>query len=87
MFSLKSPHGGISNEYTQHTINIYMYKKENHPKLSQIQYKGTNGKLIILGVPILKHITVLFQQVAKWDFQGGQFKGGEPTSRHHANNG
>ena len=27
-------HRGDSNEYTQHTI--YQYKKENHPKLSQI---------------------------------------------------
>ena len=36
MYSLESPNRGDSNEYTQHTIiNI---KKENHPKLSQIQY-------------------------------------------------
>ena len=37
MFSLESPHQGDSNEYTQHTIlNI---KKENHPKLSQLNFK------------------------------------------------
>ena len=38
MFSLESPHGGDSNEYTQHTIfNIKKKKKkENQPKLSQI---------------------------------------------------
>ena len=34
MFSLESPQRGNSNEYTQNTIS--QYKKENHPKLSQI---------------------------------------------------
>ena len=34
MFSLKSPHRGSPNEYTQYTI--YQYEKENQPKLSQI---------------------------------------------------
>ena len=34
MFSLESPHRGDSNEYTQYTIS--QYKKENHPKSSQI---------------------------------------------------
>ena len=34
MFTLESPHRGDSNEYTQYTIS--QYKKENHPKLSQI---------------------------------------------------
>ena len=33
VFSLESPHQGDSSEYTQHVIQ---YKKENHPKLSQI---------------------------------------------------
>ena len=33
MFSLESPHGGDSNEYTQYTI---FNRKQNHPKLSQI---------------------------------------------------
>ena len=34
VFSLESPQQGDSNEYTQYTIS--QYKKENHPKLSQI---------------------------------------------------
>ena len=34
MFSLESPHRGHSNKYTQYIIS--QYKKENHPKLSQI---------------------------------------------------
>ena len=34
MFSLESPHGGDSKEYTQNTI--YNIKKENHSILSQI---------------------------------------------------
>ena len=34
VFSLESPQRGDSNEYTQYTIS--QYKKENHPKLSQI---------------------------------------------------
>ena len=34
VFSLESPHRGDSNKYTQYTIS--QYKKENHPKLSQI---------------------------------------------------
>ena len=34
MFSLESPQRGDSNEYVQYTIS--QYKKENHPKLSQI---------------------------------------------------
>ena len=33
VFSLESPHGGDSNEYTQHTI--FNIKKENHRKLFQ----------------------------------------------------
>ena len=36
MFSLESPQRGDSNEYKQYTIS--QYKKENHPKLSQICY-------------------------------------------------
>ena len=34
MFSLKSHHRGDSNEI--HTIYHFQYKKDNHPKLSQI---------------------------------------------------
>ena len=48
MFSLESPQRGDSTEYTQYTISHY--KKENHPKLSQIcNYgifsKGLNNEL------------------------------------------
>ena len=32
VFSLESPHGGDSNEYSQYTI-FNIYQKENHPKL------------------------------------------------------
>ena len=39
VFSLKSPHRGDSNEYTQYTI-----KKDNHPKLSQICSHGIFSK-------------------------------------------
>ena len=38
MFSLELPQRGDSNEYTQYTI--FQYKKENHPKLSQICNNG-----------------------------------------------
>ena len=34
VFSLKSPHRGDSNKYTQYTI--FNTNKENHPKLTQI---------------------------------------------------
>ena len=34
MLSLESPQRGDSNEYIQNTIS--QYKKENHPKVSQI---------------------------------------------------
>ena len=34
MLSLESPQRGNFNEYTEYTIS--QYKKENHPKLSQI---------------------------------------------------
>ena len=34
VFSLESPHRGDSNEYTQYTI--FIIKKENPPKFSQI---------------------------------------------------
>ena len=34
MFSLESPHGGDSNEYSRYTIS--QYEKENHSKLSKI---------------------------------------------------
>ena len=34
MFSLKSPHWGDSNDYTQYTI--FNMKKDKHSKLSQI---------------------------------------------------
>ena len=42
MFSLESPQRGDSNEYTQYTIS--QYKKENHPKLSQICNYGISFK-------------------------------------------
>ena len=42
MFSLESPQRGDSNEYTQYTIP--QYKKENHPKLSQICNYGICSK-------------------------------------------
>ena len=38
MFSLESPHGGDSNEYTQYTV--FNIKKKNHTKLSQICIYG-----------------------------------------------
>ena len=36
VFLLEPSHRGDSNEYTQYTILYNIYKKENHPKLSQI---------------------------------------------------
>ena len=39
MFSLESPHGGDSNEYTQYTI--FNIKKENQPKLPKIYSYGS----------------------------------------------
>ena len=42
VFSLESPQRGNSNEYTQYTIS--QYKKENHPKLSQICNNGICSK-------------------------------------------
>ena len=42
VFSLESPQQGDSNEYTQHTIS--QYKKEIHPKLSQICNYGVCSK-------------------------------------------
>ena len=42
MFSLESPQRGDSNEYTQYTTS--QYKKENHPKLSQICNYGICSK-------------------------------------------
>ena len=42
MFLLESPQQGNSNEYTQYTI--FQYKKENHPKLSQICNYGICSK-------------------------------------------
>ena len=42
VFSLESPQQGDSNEYTQYTIS--QYKKENHPKLSQIGNYGICSK-------------------------------------------
>ena len=42
VFSLRSPHRGDSNEYTQHTI--FNIKKVNHPKLSQICSCGIFSK-------------------------------------------
>ena len=42
VFSIESPQPGDSNEYTQYTIS--QYKKENHPKLSQICNYGICSK-------------------------------------------
>ena len=42
MFSLESPQRSDSNEYIQYTISEY--KKENHPKLSQIYNYGICSK-------------------------------------------
>ena len=42
VFSSESPQRGDSNEYTQNTIS--QYKKENHPKLSQICNYGICSK-------------------------------------------
>ena len=42
MFSLESPQGGDSNEYTQYTI--FQYEKANNPKLSQICNYGICSK-------------------------------------------
>ena len=42
LFSLESPQRGDSNEYTQYTTS--QYKKENHPKLSQICNYGICSK-------------------------------------------
>ena len=42
VFSLESPHRGDSNGYTQYTF--FHYKKENHPKLSQICSYGICSK-------------------------------------------
>ena len=42
MFTLESPQRGDSNEYTRYTIS--QYKKENHPKLSQICNNGICSK-------------------------------------------
>ena len=42
VFSLESPQRGDSNEYTQYTI--FQYKKETHPKLSQICNYGSCSK-------------------------------------------
>ena len=42
MFTLKSPHGGDSNGYTQYTI--FQYKKAKNPKLSQICSYGIFSK-------------------------------------------
>ena len=42
VFSLESPQPGDSNKYTQYTIS--QYKKENHPKLSQICNYGICSK-------------------------------------------
>ena len=42
VFSLESPQRDDSNEYTQYTIS--QYKKENHPKLSQICNYGICSK-------------------------------------------
>ena len=38
MFSLESPHRGVSNEYTQHTI--FNIKKENHTNFSKSEAMG-----------------------------------------------
>ena len=42
MFTLESPHRGDFNEYTQYTI--FEYKKEKHPKQSQICSYGIFSK-------------------------------------------
>ena len=42
MFSLVSPHGGDSNEYTQHTI--FKIKQENYLNFSQICSHGIFSK-------------------------------------------
>ena len=42
VFSLESPQRGNSNEYPQYTIS--QYKKETHPKLSQICKYGIFSK-------------------------------------------
>ena len=42
VFSLESPQRGDFNDYTQYTIP--QYKKENHPKLSQICNYGLCSK-------------------------------------------
>ena len=42
VFSLELPQRGDSNEYTQYTVS--QYKKENHPKLSQICNYGICSK-------------------------------------------
>ena len=38
VFSLESPHGGDSNEYTQYTV--FNMKKENHTKFPKSAAKG-----------------------------------------------
>ena len=42
MFSLGSPHGGDSNEYTQYTI--FNMNKKKHPKLSKVCSYGLFSK-------------------------------------------
>ena len=42
LFSFESPQRGDTNEYTQYTIS--QYKKEYHPKLSQICKYGIYSK-------------------------------------------
>ena len=42
MFSLESPHGGDSNEFTQYTF--FNITKENHPKLFPISGYGIFSK-------------------------------------------
>ena len=42
MFSLESPHGGDSEEYTQYTI--FNIKKEKYPKLYQLCSYGIFSK-------------------------------------------
>ena len=56
MFSVESPHGGDSSEYTQYTI--FNIKTENHPKLSQscsygIFFRGLENELetAVVNVP------------------------------------
>ena len=50
VFSLESPHLGVSNEYAQNILRIPLYtifryiKKENYPKLSQICSYGIFSK-------------------------------------------